>query len=78
MESFLSRCPPQWLLQARLNRTNVLSCVAVVAVATIALALMGEDKRAAKLAHGDAEVSSQAQAPGAVRADRGAMGLARN
>jgi cobalt-zinc-cadmium efflux system membrane fusion protein len=61
LERLLSRCPP-WL-RARLDRRNVLSFVAVIAVAALALALMGEDKRASKLAHGDAEVSSQSRRP---------------
>ena len=62
MEKFLSRCPP-WL-RARLDRTNALVLVAVIVLAGAGItALTGEDKRASKLAHGDAEVSSQAKRP---------------
>ena len=42
------------------------------------MALMGEDKRASKLAHGDAEVSSQAKRPARFAPTRGAMGFARH
>ena len=57
---FLSQLRARDWLQAASSR-RVLSC-AVVAVATVVLALMAQDKRAPKVAAGaDAEVSSQAK-----------------